>query len=76
MLPGRQAKGNCRPTAKTGKRCTLRTPVKTLRQTGTAGLNKVAFRMNRLAPGRYEATVVATAGLRSARATAAFSILR
>jgi hypothetical protein len=59
-----------------GKRCTLRSPVKTLRQPGTAGLNKVAFRLNRLAPGRYEATVIATAGASTARATAGFTIVR
>jgi NAD(P)-dependent dehydrogenase (short-subunit alcohol dehydrogenase family) len=54
----------------------FRSPVKTLRQPGTAGLNKVAFRLNRLAPGRYEATVIATAGASTARATAGFNIVR
>ena len=76
LRPGRQAKGKCRPTAKAGKRCTLRSPVEVLRQTGTRGLNQVAFRMNRLAPGRYEAMVTATAGTGKARATTGFTIVR
>ena len=76
VRPGRRAKGKCRPSAKAGKRCTLRTPVKTLRQAGVAGRNTVAFRINRLAPGRYEATVIATAGAGTARAKAGFSIVR
>jgi CSLREA domain-containing protein len=77
-IPGRIAGGRCSPSATTGARCTAARPDGNLSFSGTAGANAFAFRLVRLVPGTYTATLVAVSvpGARSKPVTVRFWIVR
>jgi hypothetical protein len=54
---GHEVRGKCQPTAKTGKKCTIK--LKTLKFTGVSGPNHFKIKSKGMKPGRY--TLVLTA---------------
>jgi outer membrane protein assembly factor BamB len=76
-VAGRLVTGRCKADAKHGSRCMLSVVKSTLFFSGRAGRNRFNVHTSRLAPGRYYATITATAGRRpSTPSTIAFVVTK
>jgi hypothetical protein len=58
-VSGRKVDGRCKPGAKKGRHCSIRSRSITLRLKGKAGANAFAFKPRGLKPGKYTATIIA-----------------
>jgi hypothetical protein len=76
LVPGRRVGRRCSRAARTGRRCTLTVPARTVRFAAQKGANLRALPVRRLAVGRYLVKVSARANGRSSLVrTVRFTIL-